>query len=162
LDGGVLRRKVRIDECSYLLRLREIREATMKMNEEPVAVHARVPVEAPIEDRMERARCLKIGFPLEHVIELVRVLVRDVSERDASERGSIDVGEANAHRWNTRRYMRTVLPSRSKRAVGACARMTPFLSGSSRRAAGTTLKLAAMGVISVPQNPESIPSAAIT
>ncbi|MNN90239.1 hypothetical protein D3C81_2081600 [compost metagenome] len=48
-------------------------------------------------------------------------------------------------------------------AVGIWARITPFKgelrSGSSSRLAGTTLKLAAMGVISVPQNPASMPMA---
>ena len=39
--------------------------------------------------------------------------------------------------------------------------MTAFSSGNSSKAVGTMLKFAAMGVISVPQNPDNIPIAAI-
>jgi hypothetical protein len=43
-----------------------------------------------------------------------------------------------------------------------CALITPFWSLSSSSAAGTMLKLAAIGVISVPQKPASMPIAPIT
>ena len=45
-------------------------------------------------------------------------------------------------------------------AVGTCALMTPYWFFSSSRAAGTILKLAAIGVISVPQKPASMPDRA--
>ncbi|MNN00971.1 hypothetical protein D3C81_1135750 [compost metagenome] len=50
-----------------------------------------------------------------------------------------------------RKYSRTILAARMASADGTCARMTAFLSSSSSSAAGTMLKLAAIGVISVPQ-----------
>ena len=46
-------------------------------------------------------------------------------------------------------------------AVAICARTTPLRFRNSRRAAGTMLKLAAMGVSNVPQKPDSIPIALI-
>src|ERR1043165_2127522 len=47
-------------------------------------------------------------------------------------------------------------------AVGTCTLITPYWFFSSSSAAGTMLKLAAIGVISVPQKPDSIPTAPIT
>ena len=55
-----------------------------------------------------------------------------------------------------------MLTTSSGSAVGICARITPFWSFSSSRAAGTILKLAAIGVINVPQKPASMPTAPIT
>ncbi|KEF22385.1 hypothetical protein DF18_03455 [Streptomyces rimosus] len=49
-------------------------------------------------------------------------------------------------------------PSRMP-AVGSWALIGPYWSFSSSRAAGTMLKLAAIGVTSVPQNPASMPMA---
>ena len=47
-------------------------------------------------------------------------------------------------------------------AVGICALITAYWSGSSSSATGTMLKFAAIGVMSVPQKPDSIPTAAMT
>ncbi len=52
---------------------------------------------------------------------------------------------------NIRKYIRNTLTSSSSMPVGTCALITAFLSGSSSNAAGTILKFAAIGVISVPQ-----------
>src|SRR5471032_1818010 len=50
-----------------------------------------------------------------------------------------------------KKYSSAMFTTSSGSAVGICALITPFLSGSSSRAAGTMLKLAAIGVIKVPQ-----------
>ena len=55
-----------------------------------------------------------------------------------------------AHR-NTSRAIRATLTTMRARAVGICERITPYWSGSSSNTAGTMLKLAAIGVSSVPQ-----------
>ncbi len=57
---------------------------------------------------------------------------------------------APVHR-NIRTFSRTMFVASSASAVGICVLITPFLSGSSSSAAGTMLKFAAIGVISVPQ-----------
>src|SRR5262249_24386753 len=111
------------------------------------------PVEASVEDRMEGSRALRVLGAGEDVIELVRVLARYMAESQARKRAGNDGevvvrpntpgGSSIGHRRKTRTYMSTVFATRSKSAVGTCARMTAFLSGSSRSGAGTTLKLAA-------------------
>ena len=53
--------------------------------------------------------------------------------------------------------MRIVFASKSGMAVGICALMTPLRSERSSSAAGTMLKFAAIGVVSVPQKPASMP-----
>lgn len=56
----------------------------------------------------------------------------------------------NQNRY-THRYMMSTLPRSTPSAIGVCARMTAFLSFNSSSIAGTRLKLAAIGVSSVPQ-----------
>ena len=50
-----------------------------------------------------------------------------------------------------KKYSSAILASNTGTAVATCALITAFLSGSSSSAAGTILKLAAIGVMSVPQ-----------
>ena len=52
---------------------------------------------------------------------------------------------------NAKKYIKQILTISKGTAVITWARMTPFLSDISSNAAGTTLKLAAIGVINVPQ-----------
>jgi hypothetical protein len=62
-----------------------------------------------------------------------------------------------AGRWrrrglqNTRKYIRKTFTVSNNRPVGICVLITAYLSGSSNSTAGTMLKLAAIGVINVPQ-----------
>lgn len=56
----------------------------------------------------------------------------------------------HAHQ-NTSHHMSRKFTTSSASAVGHCARITPYWSGSSSSTAGTMLKLAAIGVSSVPQ-----------
>ena len=62
-----------------------VRKQPAQAREQPVHVHARVPVEAAVERRMQRARRTRVVGAGEHVVELVRVLAHDVGERDARE-----------------------------------------------------------------------------
>src|SRR6185437_7668960 len=57
------------------------------------------------------------------------------------------------------RYIRIKFTTSSSAPVFHCARITSFWFGSSSRATGTMLKLAAIGVNSVPQYPVTMPSA---
>ena len=59
------------------------------------------------------------------------------------------VFQPSGHHIST--YNSTILTTRIAKAVGTWALMTAYLSFSSSKAAGTMLKFAAMGVISVPQ-----------
>src|SRR5438874_9498891 len=108
-------------------------------------MHARVPVEAAVEQRVQRLRSEHILRPAHHVIELVRIFPRHVRQREPGERGR-DLGRerrgyihGGAHRRNTSRYMSSVFVARSRSAVGTWALITAYSSFSYRRAAGTVL-----------------------
>src|SRR6185437_6385201 len=57
-------------------------------------VAGRVPVEAAVEDRVQRARTGEVARSGQHLIQLVRVLAPDMAERDAGE----TVGEVGGQR----------------------------------------------------------------
>lgn len=44
-----------------------------------------MPVEAAVENRMQRARALRVGSACENVVELVRIFARQVAERHLRE-----------------------------------------------------------------------------
>jgi len=73
------------------------------------------------------------------------------SKPATSTRGALSSVVMQGPQRNIRKYIRKMLTTSSVAAVGICTRITAFLSGSSSSAAGTMLKLAAIGVISVPQ-----------
>ena len=64
---------------------RQLGEASANAREQPVHVHARMPVEAAVERRMKAARREDIGVGFQHVVELVRVIACDVVERPPPE-----------------------------------------------------------------------------
>src|SRR5712671_5971497 len=130
-----------------------------------------MPIEAAEENGMKLAWCLQISALVQHVIQLVRILLRHVRQCDARERGAErrckssggTWGKRPRHQWrNTRKFINRMFAPSSISAVGIWTLMTAYSSGSSSSAVGTMLKLAAIGVISVPQNPASIPIAAMT
>src|SRR5687767_2302333 len=111
---------------------------------------------------MELPRAANLLLPGHHVIQLVGILAGHVPEPDARELCGELRCEAKLHECaqrKTRKYISAVLAASSNSAVGTCTLITPLRSGSSSNAAGTMLKLAAIGVMSVPQKPESIPIA---
>src|SRR5690606_625235 len=128
-------------------------------------MHARMPVEAAEEDRMHVARRAGVLRPGQHMHDVVGILARHMAQGRGGEAGGESGVEALRHDPNrkARKYISSILANSMTTAVGSWARITPFRgelrSGNSRRLAGTTLKLAAMGVISVPQNPASMPMA---
>src|SRR5690606_40500532 len=126
-------------------------------------VHARMPVEAAEEDRVQRAGPLNILRPRQHVIHLVGIFARHMPQGGAGVQGGGVGGQLCHQKRNARNCIRTMLTTSIISAVGIWARITPLRaalrSGSSSRFAGTTLKVAAMGVISVPQKPASMPMA---
>ena len=54
-------------------------------HQQPIAVHAAVPVEAAEEDRMQRARPEHVLGAFHDMVELVRIFAGDVDERDLGE-----------------------------------------------------------------------------
>ncbi len=88
---------MRVDEGADSLCLRDAWEQPIEVRQEPVPVDAGVPVEAPVEDRVERARPMEIGVAAEDVVGLVRVLVRHVTKRDARQRAATELGQSKAH-----------------------------------------------------------------
>src|SRR5690606_23501983 len=131
----------------------------------PPAMRARVPVEAAEEDRTHVARRAGVVRLGQHLHDQVGVLPRHVAQGRVGEtarESGVQASRHDRHR-EERKYISSMLANRMTTAVGSWARITPFRgelrSGNSRRLAGTTLKLAAMGVISVPQNPASMPMA---
>ncbi len=85
LAGDVLWRELRVEQGADARGFRQRRKRAQERAQQPVAVHARMPVEAAVEDRVERARALQVAGPAQHVVELVRVLTRHVSERERGE-----------------------------------------------------------------------------
>src|SRR5690606_2429716 len=81
---------------------------------------------------------------------LAGVGVVAVERLEAGQQHGGRVGCAD-HQRNTIRYISTILHASSGSAVATCWRITALGSRSSSRAAGTRLKLAAIGVSSVPQ-----------
>ncbi len=94
-----------------------------------------------------RAHHMALACP---TVERVRDLPRRVDGLAAK---GLEAGEQDGggHGLGSRNQSRPMLKTRMVMAVGHCARITPFLSGNSSSAAGTMLKLAAIGVMSVPQ-----------
>ena len=72
--------------------LPDIREQPPQRQQGPPAVDAAVPVETAEEDRVERARRQRVLVADQHMIELVRIFLRHMAERDARDaRGEVGV-----------------------------------------------------------------------
>src|SRR5579862_6345231 len=164
---GDFRRDVRggepfVEQQPYFCTFGQVGKTPVKARQKPVTMDAGVPVETAEENRMERARALHIVRVRHDMVELVRPLAADMAKgRPREARRHVDGQSGHdpcALKRKTRTYIRKVLASKSRSAVGICARMTALRSRS-RSAAGTMLKFAAIGVISVPQKPESMPIA---
>ena len=82
LAGHPLLRELRIEQRTDRIRLGHVREAAQQPGEKPMAVHGRMPVEAAKEDRVQCARPLDVLGTGEHVIELVGIFLRQMTERD--------------------------------------------------------------------------------
>ncbi len=74
----------------------QIGKAAAQPHEQPVHVHARMPVVAAVEGRMKSPRRERIGVGRHDVIELVRILAVDVRERQFRE--ARDVGKSSVGR----------------------------------------------------------------
>src|SRR5258707_1863217 len=129
-----------------------------------------MPIEAAEENGMKLTWRFQVGAFVQHMLQLARILLRHVRERDARERSAERRCKGSGrtrrkrrrHQWrNTRKFINSMFAPSSISAVGIWTLMTAYSSGSSSRAVGTMLKLAAIGVINVPQNPDSIPIAAM-
>ena len=83
---------------------------------------AAVPVETAVEDRVQRRRRGGVGRSVEHMVELVRVFLPDVTERDA--RKAARQRRIEAH-GNASPYSIAVHATHSASAVGTAARITP-------------------------------------
>ena len=82
LGGDLLRREGRIRQRVDRARLDHVRIHPPQRQQRPPAVDTAVPVEAAEEDRVEIARSARILIARQHMIELVRIFARDVTQRD--------------------------------------------------------------------------------
>ena len=80
-----LRRQMAIEELADRRACRQRGEAAQNAHKQPMHVHARMPVEAAVECRMQIARRLHVGRARQNLIELVRIFGRDVRERNRCE-----------------------------------------------------------------------------
>ena len=67
--------------------------AAIETREQPIAMHAGMPVETAEEDGMQRARTRHVLRPGHHMIELVRPFAPDMAKRRAREMRSELFGE---------------------------------------------------------------------
>src|SRR4051794_13359024 len=115
-----------------------------------------MPIVAAEEDRMRLTRADNILGSRHRVLHDVGILAAHVCE---CERGKLfgEIARECGHDGNARSRIKMMLATSKGSAVGICARITPLSaalrSGNSSKLAGTTLKFAAIGVISVPQKP---------
>jgi Ca2+-binding RTX toxin-like protein len=81
IGGGVVLAARRVEEVADAIGLRQLGKQPEHAGQQPVPVHARVPVEAAMEERVERARRHGILIRVQHVIRLVRIFPPDVRKR---------------------------------------------------------------------------------
>ncbi len=84
-------------------------------HEQPMGVHARVPVKAAEECRMERARAGNVFRAGHDVVELVRVFTLGVGERHAGERRCLGLRQRDFVRHGDRQTMMRADESRGSR-----------------------------------------------
>ena len=85
IGADVLGGEVRAEHAANLMRFGQVRVESQQAREQPVAVHARVPVEAAVEGRVERARRLNVARVVQNMLDLVRVLLTDAPQRQPRE-----------------------------------------------------------------------------
>ncbi len=78
-------------------------EPAQHARQQPIAMHAGVPIEAAEEHGMQRLGRARVLWPGEHVPGLVRILAGDVAERDPGEPGGEVGGERRQHRGEASR-----------------------------------------------------------
>src|SRR5579883_128113 len=120
-------------------------------------MHARMPIEGVAEGGMcdERiVRSVAAFKEMRVVIGRGRGQVREQHRSDARRQR-----RRQADHRNGKTSMNPTLTASKAIAVGICVLICPYLSRISSSAGGTRLKLAAMGVHSVPQKPESMATA---
>src|SRR6185312_1346219 len=157
----LLRREAPVRQLLDRPGFRNGREQAAQGQERPPAVHAAVPVEAAEEDRVQDTRRQRVRIGGQHMIELVRIFPGHMTKSDLRQLRCKRRIESR-HKWNPAMYRIRMLAMNRGIAVATCIRITAYWLFSSSSAAGTMLKLAAIGVISVPQKPVSIPTAPIT
>src|SRR5262249_6346774 len=98
LGRDLLLVEVSVEQGAHPRGERHGRREAIEARKGPVAVDARVPVEAAVEDRVQLARALHVTRAGHDMIELVRVLAGDMAERDRTEaRGEIVCEGVAAH-----------------------------------------------------------------
>src|SRR5215831_17907167 len=90
-------------------------------DEQPVRMHARVPVEAPKKSRMQLPRRCDVRRAREHMVEFAWILALDVGEREAREAACVIAREHAVHERPCRaRPPLGLLSCARGRAGGAC------------------------------------------
>ena len=87
LSGDVRRSEGAAERGTGRLREAGIGVQTGESGQQPVSVDGRMPIEAPIEGRRQLSRRLDVLVAVEHVRDLVRVLLMDTTERQVGEAG---------------------------------------------------------------------------
>src|SRR5438552_15041850 len=115
-----------------------------------------MPVEAAEENRVQLSRRLEISSLAENVIELVRVLARQVRQRQTCKpRREIRRQRGIDQRRKTRKFINRMFAPSNMSAVGIWTLITAFSSGSSSNAVGTMLNFDAIGCLWVQPKPEN-------
>ncbi len=126
LNAHLLRREAAVGELLDRPRFVRIREQPPQRQQRPPAVHAAVPVEAAEEDRVQHMRRQRILVRPEHMVELVRIFLPHMAERDAGEACRRICIEAETTHRKAAKYRIRMFAASNGSAVGICARITPY------------------------------------
>ena len=94
-----LAREALVCELRYCVRLGNVGEEPSQGQQRPPAMDAAMPIETAEENRMEHPRRARVHIALKHVIELVRIFLRHMAERDCGHPRR-ELGIELCHKWN--------------------------------------------------------------
>src|SRR5688572_27887994 len=98
---------MRVDASRNFARFGQVGDRSVEMREEPVAVHARMSIEAAIENRMKCASTAQMLRTAQRMVDLMRVFAAHMAKGDPSQTR----GFADEH--GTPQYTTNVLLTRS-------------------------------------------------
>jgi hypothetical protein len=138
LARDLLARELVVEQGAYVGGATHAGKATQQPRQHPMAMDARMPIKAAIEDRMQVARGMRILRPGQRMIEVVRIFAADMPERQAGEgRGEIAGEGRHGHRGASRgsRFpiRRPLRPGRTPIFVDRYARDNPATAPRMRR-----------------------------
>ena len=96
--NGIVLSEGLVCESGYRHNFRNLRERPPQRQQRPPTVDAAVPVEAAVEDRVERRRQLHVLGPDHDMVELVRPFAAEMAERQRR--------EARGEFWGKKRHLK--------------------------------------------------------